>query len=64
MALAELVDNSIQAGANNIRVIVKEEIVNNQRAVPNVEKIAVYDDGEGMGDEILELCLAFAQGLD
>lgn len=62
MALAELVDNSIQAEADNIRILAIEERVSVQRTVANVKSLAVYDDGEGMPKEVLEICLAFAQG--
>lgn len=62
MALAELVDNSIQAEADSIRIIAIEERISVQRAVANVKTLAVYDDGEGMTKDVLEICLAFAQG--
>lgn len=62
MALAELVDNSIQANADHIRILAIEEEVSIQRTVANVGSLAVYDDGEGMPREVLEICLAFAQG--
>ncbi|MBU2934524.1 MULTISPECIES: ATP-binding protein [Pacificibacter] len=62
MALAELVDNSIQAEADNIRILAIEENVSVQRTVANVGSLAVYDDGHGMAPDVLEICLAFAQG--
>lgn len=62
MALAELVDNSIQAEADNIRILAIEENVSVQRTVANVGSLAVYDDGHGMTPDVLEICLAFAQG--
>ena len=62
MALAELVDNSIQAEADNVRILAIEENVSVQRTVANVSSLAVYDDGHGMTPDVLEICLAFAQG--
>lgn len=62
MALAELVDNSIQAEADNVRILAIEENVSVQRTVANVSSLAVYDDGHGMASDVLEICLAFAQG--
>jgi len=62
MALAELVDNSIQAEADNVRILAIEENVSVQRTVTNVSSLAVYDDGHGMAPDVLEICLAFAQG--
>ncbi len=62
MALAELVDNSIQAEADNIRILAFEETVSVQRTVANVKSLAVYDDGHGMPEEVIKICLAFAQG--
>ena len=63
MAIAELIDNSIQAGAKKIRVLAFE--VNNHEGIKTtrqVKKIAVFDDGEGMRPEVLSICLGFAQG--
>ncbi len=62
MALAELVDNSIQAEADNVRILAIEENISVQRTVANVCSLAVYDDGHGMASDVLEICLAFAQG--
>ncbi|MBL4853600.1 MAG: ATP-binding protein [Robiginitomaculum sp.] len=63
MAVAELIDNSIQAKAETIRLLAFEKIeqgrVNKQSSL---YKIAVFDDGEGMPKSVLELCLGFAQG--
>ena len=63
MAVAELIDNSIQAKATKIRVIAFEEIVQSKASKQrSVNKVAVFDNGEGMAKNILELCLGFAQG--
>ena len=63
MAIAELIDNSIQAGAKTIRVITIDEVQQSRASKQVVvNKIAVFDDGEGMSKEVLELSLGFAQG--
>jgi len=62
MALAELIDNSIQAEANSIRIIAFEQVSVGARRNRYVSKIAVYDDGCGMEHDVLQSCLAFAQG--
>lgn len=63
MAIAELIDNSIQAGAQTIRVITVDEVQQSRASKQVVvNKIAVFDDGEGMPKDVLELSLGFAQG--
>ena len=62
-ALGELIDNSIQADANNIDIVV---INKNQRvgarSSNNVFKLAVIDDGHGMDIETLSQCLSLGWG--
>ena len=62
-ALGELIDNSIQADANNIDIVV---INKNQRvgarSSNNVFKLAVIDDGHGMDYETLGKCLSLGWG--
>jgi len=62
-ALAELIDNSIQAGAKNVEVICldKSDTVN-QRTRNRVDRIAVYDDGSGMSAATLRIALQFGNG--
>lgn len=63
MAIAELIDNSIQAKAKHIRVLAFEEVDHGGvRSTRQVKKLAVFDDGEGMTPEVLSFCLGFAQG--
>ena len=63
MAIAELIDNSIQAKAKTIRVLAFEEVVQGRASrQSSVSKLAVFDDGIGMSNEVMELCLGFAQG--
>jgi len=62
-ALAELIDNSIEAGANNIQILTFEEpIQGRKRTLYKIVKVAVYDDGEGMDAETLQLSLQFGVG--
>jgi hypothetical protein len=57
--LAELIDNSLQAKADYIGLIIKEGLVEeNDRVVKRIEQIGVFDDGVGMDAELLQNCLA------
>ncbi len=61
-ALAELIDNSIQAGANRIELLAFEqrsEAKEGGRSRRNVDKIAVFDNGSGMSKDVLHLALEF-----
>ena len=62
-ALGELIDNSIQADANNIDIVVinKKQKVG-ARTSNNVFKLAVIDDGHGMDIETLSQCLSLGWG--
>ena len=63
MAIAELIDNSIQAQAKHIRVLAFEEVdYNGVRNTRQVKKLAVFDNGIGMSPSVLAICLGFAQG--
>lgn len=62
-AIAELVDNSLEAGADSIEIIaVSRAVVISQRASNQVECIAVLDNGEGMSPQILSNCLSLGWG--
>jgi anti-sigma regulatory factor (Ser/Thr protein kinase) len=62
-ALAELVDNSIQAGASDVDILVSEhEVTPNQYTVDRVNEIAVLDDGEGMEKNLLRRSLRLGDG--
>jgi hypothetical protein len=59
-AIGEVIDNSLQAGSNAVRVRVftsKKKIGSNSKATEVVERLAVGDDGEGMDATILQLSL-------
>lgn len=62
-ALAELIDNAIQAGASQVELLCgerKQQI--EQRKRPRIEQIAVLDNGCGMDAKILRLALQFGNG--
>lgn len=62
-ALAELIDNSIEADADNIQIIAFEkEIEGRHRIATKISEIMVYDDGGGMPESVLEICLQFGNG--
>ena len=67
-AIAELVDNSIQAGVavrkkTDVEVLceVKEEYAA-ERNVQRIQEIAVYDNGSGMSPEVMRIALQFGNG--
>ncbi len=62
-ALAELVDNSIQAGASDVDILVSEhEVTPKEYTVNRVNEIAVLDNGEGMSKELLRRSLRLGDG--
>jgi len=62
-ALAELVDNSIQAGASDVDILITEhEVTPNQYTVRRVKEIAVLDDGQGMDETLLRRSLCLGDG--
>lgn len=62
-ALAELVDNSIQAGARSVEVLLAEryELVT-QREKRRIYQIGVLDNGCGMDSHVLRMALQFGNG--
>jgi hypothetical protein len=62
-ALAELMDNAIQAGANQVELLISEDdSYVAQRASSRVKCIAVLDNGSGMNAEVLRMALQFGNG--
>jgi len=62
-ALAELVDNSVQAKANSIEIFcIEEQVQIIERMRRRLNKIAVIDNGEGMDATILRKALQFGNG--
>lgn len=61
-AVAEIIDNSIEAGAQNIDVIVIQAPGGKTRSVWQVKTIAVLDEGCGIEPELLSRILSFGYG--
>lgn len=62
-ALAELIDNSVQANASNVELICLEDYEQlNERARRRSQAIAILDNGNGMPPETLRLALQFGNG--
>jgi hypothetical protein len=62
-ALAELVDNSIQADAELVEVFcIEDRELVNQRERRRIQEIAVLDNGKGMQADVLEMALQFGNG--
>ena len=62
-ALAELIDNSVQANASNVEVICFEAYrQGNERASRRIQAIGILDNGDGMTPETLRLALQFGNG--
>lgn len=62
-AISELIDNSIEAKAKNIKILVfeKSETIKN-RPSKRISEIVIYDDGTGMDESVLEKSLQFGNG--
>lgn len=62
-AIAELIDNSIEAGAKHIDILVFQSTkLIKQRSRSRISKIAVVDDGVGMEPNLLSRVLTFGYG--
>ncbi|MAN80837.1 MAG: ATP-binding protein [Rhodospirillaceae bacterium] len=62
-ALAELIDNSVQANASNVEVICLEAYRQvNERASRRIQAVGILDNGDGMTPETLRLALQFGNG--
>ncbi|SVC54014.1 uncharacterized protein METZ01_LOCUS306868, partial [marine metagenome] len=63
MALGELIDNSLQAGATKVDVLVAEKQNRvGSRRVWQAHEIAVLDNGCGMDPKLLQRALRFGDG--
>lgn len=61
-AIAELIDNSIQAEADHVQLVCFERpYFKNGRTRTEIEKIAIIDNGRGMDPLLLEAALAFGE---
>jgi hypothetical protein len=54
-AVAELVDNSLQADATHIRIFVRDDFTDGDRSIT----LAVLDDGHGMSADVLQSAVQF-----
>lgn len=63
-ALAELIDNSVEAKADLVEIIAVESLLDPEKpyARPQISKIAVADNGEGMNSTTLRRALKFGDG--
>ena len=62
-ALAELIDNAVQANADHVDVIcIEESVLVNTRRRRRIKAIGVLDNGSGMTPEVLGLALQFGNG--
>ena len=62
-ALAELIDNSIQAKATGVEVLCAEkETQLEQRRRSRIHQIGVLDNGSGMDSTVLRMALQFGNG--
>lgn len=59
-ALAELIDNSIQAGAERVELgFIEEQVGGAERKTYNVTEISVWDNGKGMSPDELQRAMQF-----
>ena len=62
-AIAELIDNSLQAGADTVELLcVEAEEQLTHRRVRRIRQVAVLDNGSGMDADVLRLSLQFGNG--
>ncbi len=62
-AVAELIDNAIQADATQVELLCADKTsVLNQRRTTRIHQIAVLDNGSGMSSDVLRMALQFGNG--
>jgi hypothetical protein len=62
-ALAELMDNAIQAGATSVELLCGERVhFIESRSRSQLDQLAVLDNGKGMSADILQMALQFGNG--
>lgn len=59
-AVAEIVDNAIDAGARHVEIMCQDKI--NHTGRNTLDKIAILDDGQGMNSDELRSALLFGDG--
>ena len=58
-AVSEIIDNSVDANAKNISVLILEKNQKSgKRFLDKIDEICILDDGNGMTEDILSKCLA------
>ena len=63
-AVAELMDNAIQAGATQVELLCADKTeLRNHRRTTRMYKIAVLDNGSGMSSDVLRMALQFGNGM-
>ena len=61
--MAEIVDNSVDANATNIKIILSEkEVFTGKKSRPVLNRIFFTDNGSGIDEARLNNCLTFAEG--
>jgi len=62
-AISELIDNSIDANAKNVQILIFEKtITKGNRPMKEISEIVVVDDGKGMNVKEIETSLQFGNG--
>lgn len=62
-AIAELIDNSVQAGASSVELLCQEEeTLVNKRVRRRLSSVAILDNGHGMDRQVLQMALQFGNG--
>lgn len=62
-AISELIDNSIDANAKNVQILIFEKTVTKaNRPMKEISEIVVVDDGKGMNVKEIETSLQFGNG--
>jgi hypothetical protein len=56
-AYGEVIDNSLQADAQNINVLIKYKSIKQSKIHEPIELVAFGDDGSGMNEQVLHQCL-------
>ena len=61
-AIGELIDNSIQANAKEVHIVVTTKINQGSRKTERVDQIAILDNGSGMDENLLRKSLKLGFG--
>ena len=61
-ALAEIIDNAVEANADHIEIICVDKLIYGKRTKHQLDSIAIFDDGVGMSEEDLWNSLLMGEG--